>query len=374
MFRPDAVLRRGRCWVCRVSATPGGSPVDRAGVVVKFVQGRSVAKFGKKIVTSWELRTNQEGFVRIPAIPQGKILVDMIVLRHEDQFLIDVPRALIGDLIKRLTLYRLRAKVEMADQSEAYHIIAGWGDEDQPDGLSFVDPRLPALGWRAFVQRDQAQHATSPVELYDAHRIALGVPMGGRDFIYGDAFAHEALMDCLAGIDFKKGCYVGQEVVSRVEHRGLTRLGQQLRHFVVGAHRLIRSGHVLTRRAGHEPAGERAERDERERDGRDTTPTDRCTRRDRLLASRVDLTYHRCGAGGVSVAQRFVVRLVDVAGGALTIDFDAELRLGFFIIGLPAADGNGPAAFQTNVAISSMTQSGTSQIFVNPVQFIGALY
>lgn len=188
------------------------------------VAGADAGPFLDNLLTS-TVSTLAPGAARFAALlsPQGKILVDMIVLRHEDQFLIDVPRALIGDLIKRLTLYRLRAKVEMADQSEAYHIIAGWGDEDQPDGLSFVDPRLPALGWRAFVQRDQAQHATSPVELYDAHRIALGVPMGGRDFIYGDAFAHEALMDCLAGIDFKKGCYVGQEIVSRMQHRGTAR-------------------------------------------------------------------------------------------------------------------------------------------------------
>jgi folate-binding protein YgfZ len=58
---------------------------------------------------------------------------------------------------------------------------------------------------------------------YEAHRIALGVPRGGLDFIYGDAFPHETDMDQLHGVDFEKGCYVGQEVVSRMEHRGTAR-------------------------------------------------------------------------------------------------------------------------------------------------------
>jgi folate-binding protein YgfZ len=58
---------------------------------------------------------------------------------------------------------------------------------------------------------------------YEAHRIALGVPRGGLDFAYGDAFPHEADMDQLGGVDFAKGCYVGQEVVSRMEHRGTAR-------------------------------------------------------------------------------------------------------------------------------------------------------
>jgi folate-binding protein YgfZ len=62
-----------------------------------------------------------------------------------------------------------------------------------------------------------------PADAYHAHRIALGVPEGGRDFLFGDAFPHEALMDQLHGVDFDKGCYVGQEVVSRMHHRGTAR-------------------------------------------------------------------------------------------------------------------------------------------------------
>ena len=97
-------------------------------------------------------------------------------------------------------------------------------------GLSYADTRLSALGSRTILPPDLVAEAAADLgatltdaAAYDAHRIALGVPRGGEDFIYGDAFPHEADMDQLAGVDFDKGCYVGQEVVSRVEHRGSAR-------------------------------------------------------------------------------------------------------------------------------------------------------
>jgi folate-binding protein YgfZ len=109
--------------------------------------------------------------------------------------------------------------------------MAVWdGAGDSEYGLCYADPRLAALGWRVMLPPQLAEEAaddlgatlTEPAA-YDAHRIALGVPRGGEDFIYGDTFPHEADMDQLAGVDFDKGCYVGQEVVSRVEHRASAR-------------------------------------------------------------------------------------------------------------------------------------------------------
>ena len=97
-------------------------------------------------------------------------------------------------------------------------------------GLCYADPRLPALGLRCMLPPHLAGEAAADLgaELvdaaaYEAHRIALGVPRGGLDFIYGDAFPHETDMDQLGGVDFDKGCFVGQEVVSRIEHRGTAR-------------------------------------------------------------------------------------------------------------------------------------------------------
>ena len=84
------------------------------------------------------------------------------------------------------------------------------------------DPRSELLGWRALAPREAVVAAGLRAD-YDAARVAAGVPEGGVDFAYGDAFPHEANMDLIAGVDFTKGCYVGQEVVSRTKHRGLAR-------------------------------------------------------------------------------------------------------------------------------------------------------
>ena len=101
----------------------------------------------------------------------------------------------------------------------------------RPDyGLIYPDPRLKALGQRAMLPPHLAKEAAADLgadlmeaAAYEAHRIAEGVPRGGLDFIYGDAFPHETDMDQLSGVDFDKGCYIGQEVVSRMEHRGTAR-------------------------------------------------------------------------------------------------------------------------------------------------------
>jgi folate-binding protein YgfZ len=167
--------------------------------------------------------------------PQGKILCDGIVaaVPPEDGTALfnDCPRALAADLVRRLNFYKLRAKVVVEDLSEMLGVLAVWdGSGTTEYGLVYPDPRLPALGFRVMLPphladaaaRDLAASLVDP-EAYEAHRIALGVPRGGVDFAYGDAFPHEADMDQLNGVDFDKGCYVGQEVVSRIEHRARAR-------------------------------------------------------------------------------------------------------------------------------------------------------
>lgn len=160
--------------------------------------------------------------------PQGKILFDFIVFRDGERFLLDVSRPLVPDLVKRLGLYKLRAKVEIADLGDDHVVVAAWGGDAAPilDGPVAPDPRLPALGWRGIVpaRADMApDHLDATEADYEAHRIALAVPAGGADFAYGDAFPHDVAMDHLNGVDFKKGCFIGQEVVSRMEHRGTAR-------------------------------------------------------------------------------------------------------------------------------------------------------
>ena len=167
--------------------------------------------------------------------PQGKIIADFIIAEAPPEdgggFFLDCPRALAPALVEKLNFYKLRAKVICEDLSEVLGVMAVWdGMADSEYGLSYPDPRLPALGSRVMVPPHLAAAAAADLganfadaDDYETHRIALGVPRGGLDFVYGDTFPHEADMDQLNGVDFDKGCYVGQEVVSRVEHRARAR-------------------------------------------------------------------------------------------------------------------------------------------------------
>ena len=162
--------------------------------------------------------------------PQGKIISDCFVVAIPDEdgggFLLDAPLLQTQDLMKRLKLYKLRAMVALDDLTAASAVIASSDGAALPEeaGLVYADPRLPALGQRAITDReDVATVAPADMEDYHARRIGLGIPDGGRDFIYGDAFPHEALLDQTGGVSFRKGCYIGQEVVSRMQHRGTAR-------------------------------------------------------------------------------------------------------------------------------------------------------
>jgi folate-binding protein YgfZ len=204
--------------------------------VVK-VTGEDARNFLNGLVTT-DLTQLAPGLGRFGALltPQGKIIVDFLITEapagHGGGFLIDCPRALAKGLADKLGFYKLRAKVAVENLSDSLGVIAAWGGEPviKPD-LAFADPRdAAALGWRILAPQDLAQKVADLVgaELvdgaaYEAHRIATGVPRGGLDFMYGDAFPHETNMDRLHGIDFDKGCYVGQEVVSRMQHRGTAR-------------------------------------------------------------------------------------------------------------------------------------------------------
>src|SRR5947207_11807531 len=167
--------------------------------------------------------------------PQGKITVDFLITEapsgHGGGFLIDCPRALAQGLADKLGFYKLRAKIAVENVSDSIGVLAAWdGDPALKPDLAFADPRSAKLGWRILAPADLARKVADIVgaELldsaaYEAHRVASGVPRGGLDFSYGDAFPHETNMDRLHGIDFEKGCYVGQEVVSRMQHRGTQR-------------------------------------------------------------------------------------------------------------------------------------------------------
>ncbi|WP_439542110.1 CAF17-like 4Fe-4S cluster assembly/insertion protein YgfZ [Hyphomicrobium sp.] len=161
--------------------------------------------------------------------PQGKILFDFFVVRAGDGYLLETASDKAGDLVKRLSMYKLRADAAIRDVSDEYVVAVAFGGDAEvpvvePEGaIAFVDPRLPGLGVRVLVPGAAESIANlgapASAETYHAHRIGLGVPEGGKDFVFGDTFPHEALMDQLHGLSFTKGCFVGQEVVSRMQHR-----------------------------------------------------------------------------------------------------------------------------------------------------------
>ena len=203
--------------------------------VIKVI-GDGARNFLHGLVTADMLKLTP-GSARFCALltPQGKIIADFFVVEAQPQdgggFFLDVPRALVATLFERLNLYKLRAKVLIEDLSGILGVLAIWDSASATKyGLCYDDPRLPALGLRSMMPPHRAADAAAKLgavlvaaEEYEAHRIALGIPRGGIDFAYGDAFPHETDMDQLGGVDFAKGCYVGQEVVSRIEHRGTAR-------------------------------------------------------------------------------------------------------------------------------------------------------
>jgi len=203
--------------------------------VVK-VAGDDARRFLHGLVSAdmLELRPGAARFCAL-LTPQGKIIADFIATEAPAKdgggFFLDVPRERVKALVDKLNLYKLRSRVMVEDLSEVLGVLAAWdGTGTTSAGLAYPDPRLPALGTRIMVPPHRAGDAAAGLGAslvgeshYEAHRIALGIPRGGLDFSYGDTFPHEADMDQLGGVDFEKGCYVGQEVVSRMEHRGIAR-------------------------------------------------------------------------------------------------------------------------------------------------------
>lgn len=176
--------------------------------------------------------------------PQGKILFDFMIWRDGPGFLIETDTAQREGLLKRLTMYRLRAKVDFGVE-DVEGVTVAWGDA-AADGPR--DSRFAKAG--VALTRTPGSHGSEPGALYDELRIVNGVAVSGRDFALQDAFPHDVLMDLNGGLGFRKGCYIGQEVVSRMHHRGTARRRVVI---VKGNAQLPASGTELT--VGSKPIG-----------------------------------------------------------------------------------------------------------------------
>ncbi|MGI9353886.1 MAG: YgfZ/GcvT domain-containing protein [Rhizobiaceae bacterium] len=180
------------------------------------VGGEEATAFLQNLITC-DVENLSEGAASFGALltPQGKILFDFLLYRTDSGFFIDVSAEQAADLTKRLMFYRLRANVDIEPIDDAVYVV--W----PTDGDGFADPRDKRLGVRLIGATD----VTLGEPDWDALRINLGFPECGKDYEASTVFPHEALMDHFghSGVDFSKGCYVGQEVVSRMQHRGTAR-------------------------------------------------------------------------------------------------------------------------------------------------------
>ena len=172
--------------------------------------------------------------------PQGKILFDFLISRNgEDGFRLDCRADIASDFLRRLTLYRLRAKVELSLEDQ---VVVGVSWEDDSRSSENDSPRLTDTRFKeAFVFRTYGASLPPPLKGegdvggsapespsplwgdWHAVRIANGIAESGSDYALGDAVPHDVLLDEIGGVGFRKGCYVGQEVVSRMQHRGTAR-------------------------------------------------------------------------------------------------------------------------------------------------------
>ncbi|MEZ5998477.1 MAG: hypothetical protein R3B98_07270 [Hyphomonas sp.] len=157
----------------------------------------------------------REGELRYGALltPQGKVIADYLALRTADGVVLDVHEDAAEDMIKRLKLFRLRAQVDIGED-KAFAVMTDKAGDD--------DPRSLKLWWRAYVPAAEAGEPM-PDTNWRACRIAAGVPEWGEDYRAAEIFPTDINMDVMGGIDYRKGCFVGQEVASRMKRRGKIR-------------------------------------------------------------------------------------------------------------------------------------------------------
>jgi len=182
------------------------SGVDAQKLLFDVVTGRLLAEPGPAVW--WALLS-----------PQGKIQAEGLSGWAEDAFWLDVDAGAADAFFKKMRMYKLRAAVEIEDLRETHAV--GWSFDGWEAGVVHADPR--GFGERVIATKADAAAWLPADDQFTARRISFGLPEEGPDFAVDTTFAHDIGMDLLDGIDFVKGCYVGQEVVSRMKHRGTAR-------------------------------------------------------------------------------------------------------------------------------------------------------
>ncbi len=185
------------------------------------LQGNDTRKLLQGIITN-----NMDTLETEPAMfsalltPQGKFLFDFFLIRDADGYLLDIDKCYAEALIKKLTMYRLRADMHITPIAD-WSALASMADE-MPDlasgGIAYRDPRIMSMGWR--IATPNIPKNSQDAVAYNEHRLSLGVPDGAQDAVQDKSLLLELGYDHLHAIDFHKGCYVGQEVTARTKYRG----------------------------------------------------------------------------------------------------------------------------------------------------------
>ena len=185
------------------------------GRVIIEVTGKDRFDFLQGLVSN-DVNSSKAGLVYAALLtPQGKYLADFFLLERGEAVLIDVAASLAEGLLKRLSLYKLRAAVDL----RIVDLPVSRGLGEPPEG-ALPDPRHPSLGWRVYGLSGDAPRID-----WDKIRVAAGIPESGIELVPDETYLLEAGFERLSGVDFRKGCYVGQEVTARMKHKTELRKG-----------------------------------------------------------------------------------------------------------------------------------------------------
>lgn len=153
--------------------------------------------------------------------PQGRYFADFFIFFDDERLLLDAPREAVPEIVRKLSRYKLRAAVALQDISDALAVYAAWDGAPPRVALTAPDPRLRDAGFRLLSH--EALDTTTDEAAYAAHRLRLGLPDGPPDLEPDKTLLLEAGFDELNGVDWKKGCYMGQELTARTKYRGLVK-------------------------------------------------------------------------------------------------------------------------------------------------------
>jgi folate-binding protein YgfZ len=180
------------------------------------IGGKDSKSFLQAIITCDVEKISSDPVYGAILTPQGKLLYDFIIFKKNNEFLLDISKLNIKDFKKLLTIYKLRSDISIEERLDLSVFV---DIENKTEDIKFLDPRLVEMGSRDILESESLDYGADLI-LYKNQKIKLGVAETGDDLVVGEIFPMEANLDYLKGIDFQKGCFIGQEVSSRMFRKG----------------------------------------------------------------------------------------------------------------------------------------------------------